>query len=1138
MIETPATDQLEQAIINEKDIDHINYNKFTQPELIRTGGFGSVFKCELKDSNIVVLKRPKFDGASNEKIKKLIDDFIKECKLLKFLSVCENLNIIKFYGVTKDNNGLYNMVLQYSNEGDLQQYLNLKAKELQWSKKLDIAMGIACGLSFLHDKGIIHRDLHSENILIHQGKPKITDLGASKQINMESKASDSEVIGVLEYTDPQCILSKDGKYEHNEKSDIYSFGVILWEISSGKSPFQSIKPETRLSVYICRGKREEPIESTPSKYLELYKKCWDHDPDNRPKTNLIPRTLENIIHDEIQIEERMKNLEGAQSSDLERNRIDMLAQIGELENQNDTHEFKEALELYVKPRGKWKVPIVKTLASKEEMYETLKEGDVEKVVNRFLASKDKLTSHDKEILENAANEFLIKQENALLIKTVNNFFEAENKLTLEDLNLLNIAANQFLVLKDKKALKLLEIAINEFSESPKERVLKNAICNFFENTLVLEDKLSLKNKLDLGSQITSEDEQTLKKASKKDKENFVKIVNEFLDLKAKEVLETAVNNLLTSKRKKVLLLLGSGGTGKSTFNRYFARRLWECAKNDMTQSIPLFIALAPLEGLINKNRDFIEAYLREKGNLSSDQIKELRNRKFVFILDGYDEIVERERHCYDSNMFTEWKNAKIIISCRPEYLDEGSRERFWPKENGKKGFQELILTPFSWVEIEQYIKNYVDYSKKNGSQLLWDADRYIQEIKAISQIEELVCNPVLLKIILTILPDLRKSGTSQINRIVLYEEFIKKWFERAQERLQKIQLKKEEREEFDRLKVDFTEHCLRFGKEFAFKMFVDNNKVVVDYDPINEKITSEWAKFLGNEDVKLLLIRFNMPLFRRGNQYWFFHKSLRDYLISCALLDSLKDTSQATRFNMQSITPEPAIQQFLAEQVKQMPEYKQPLFDFIEYSKRNTNIRNASANAIMVLSCASISVNLSNIRIPGTDLSNGNFNNLQFTRADLNNVNFQNANLQNANLTDADLTGANLRRSNNQGSNLQGVNLQKANLEGASLQNANLEGASLENANLEGASLQDAKLMSANLSGAILRRLNLQNANLEGASLQNANLQHANIQNVNLEGASLQEANLTGANFSNANLRRSILQDAKFYDTNLNNVKF
>ncbi|CAG8763084.1 13168_t:CDS:1, partial [Dentiscutata heterogama] len=217
--------------------------------------------------------------------------------------------------------------------------------------------------------------------------------------------------------------------------------------------------------------------------------------------------------------------------------------------------------------------------------------------------------------------------------------------------------------------------------------------------------------------------------------------------------------------------------------------------------------------------DFIEVYLQKKGNLSTEQINELRKRKFVFILDGYDEIAERERHCYDSNMFSKWENAKIIISCRPEYLNQDYEKMFWPKENGKRGFQELKLTPFLWAEIEQYIKNYVSYSKKNGNPLPWDADKYIQNIKNMPQIKDLVSNPILLKITLTVLPGLLvKGGTSQINRIVLYDEFIKKWFERAQDRLQKIQLKPKEREEFERLnKEGFINHCLKFGKEFAFK---------------------------------------------------------------------------------------------------------------------------------------------------------------------------------------------------------------------------------------------------------------------------------------------------------------------------------
>ncbi|CAG8626304.1 16299_t:CDS:1 [Gigaspora rosea] len=762
-------------------------------------------------------------------------------------------------------------------------------------------------------------------------------------------------------------------------------------------------------------------------------------------------------------EKDIEHLKRAQLIDLERSRGETLAQIGQysedlnethkvkeldklkdryLEDLNETHEFKEALDLYVKPRGTWSVQIIKIVGDKKEMDYEVREGDIEEVVNGFLTSRDKLTSHDKEILKKAANEFLISKEEASLIKTVNNFFVPENQLTLDDLNVLKVAANQFLALKDKKALKLLEIAMNGFLESPKDEIeLKKAICNFLESPLILDNKLSLGNKLALGHQITTEDVKALKEASK-DKKIFEETANRLLTLKAKEVLETAVNNLLKLKRKRALLILGSGGTGKSTFNRYLSRRLWEkYDQKDMTQPIPLFIALAPLAELVNQNKDFIEAYLQKVGKLSLEQINDLRKRKFVFILDGYDEIAERERHCYKSNMFSEWKNAKIIISCRPEYLGEGYEKRFWPKENEERGFQELTITPFSEVEIKQYIIKYVNYSQNKGNPLLWDANTYIQQIKNMPQIENLVCNPILLKIALTVLPDLlREKGipTSQINRIILYDEFIKKWVERAQERLRNVQLRPKEREEFNHLDEEgFSKHCLQFSKKFAAKMFMDNNKVVInydpDYDPVSEEVTSDWTTYLGNTNVKNRLMRFSMPLIRRGNQYWFFHKSLRDYLIACALLDSFKDNPHETPFNKQSIIPEPAIQQFLVERIEQMPKYKQSMLNFIECSKKDAKVQIASANAITVLSRARIPlpINLNNIRVSGADLSNGVFNNSQFVKANLNNVNFQNAKLRSANLE-----GASLKNANFKGADLTDANLRHSNLHGTNFQDS------------------------------------------------------------------------------------------------------
>ncbi|KAF0521653.1 kinase-like protein [Gigaspora margarita] len=233
---------LEKAIF-ERHINSINYNKFTDPIVIGEGGFGKVFKYEWKDCELTVaLKCLKVDTSIDEKI---IKDFIDELKLLR--SVCYHPNIITFYGVTKE----------YANEGTLREYLKTNFTRLQWTDKLSIAKEIAHGLLFLHENNIIHRDLHSKNILIHEGKPKITDFGLSKQINETSKTSTA--FGMPAFIEPQCLIKKG--YKRDKRSDIYSFGVILWEISSGRPPFQTFESKMELMFHIYQGEREDPIEA-------------------------------------------------------------------------------------------------------------------------------------------------------------------------------------------------------------------------------------------------------------------------------------------------------------------------------------------------------------------------------------------------------------------------------------------------------------------------------------------------------------------------------------------------------------------------------------------------------------------------------------------------------------------------------------------------------------------------------------------------------------------------------------------------------------------------------------------------------------------------------------------------------------
>ncbi|KAF0550257.1 kinase-like protein [Gigaspora margarita] len=200
-----------QKSISDGHINYLEYNKFTDLTIIGPGAFGKVFKCKWKDCELML-------------------------KLLRRVS--NHPNIISFYGVTKNYDGHHYMVMQYANEGTLREYLKAEFDNLQWEDKLCIAREIALGLLFLHDNLIVHRDLHSKNILIHQKQPKIADLGLSKQINETSMmTSESTAHGMLAYIEPQCFIVP--RYKRDKKSDVYRFGIILWEISSGRPPFES-----------------------------------------------------------------------------------------------------------------------------------------------------------------------------------------------------------------------------------------------------------------------------------------------------------------------------------------------------------------------------------------------------------------------------------------------------------------------------------------------------------------------------------------------------------------------------------------------------------------------------------------------------------------------------------------------------------------------------------------------------------------------------------------------------------------------------------------------------------------------------------------------------------------------------------
>src|SRR5690349_3602979 len=113
------------------------------------------------------------------------------------------------------------------------------------------------------------------NVLIKDGIAKITDFGLSKKkVVLTSKGA-----GNAAYIDP--LKLKNPSYIRGEESDIFSIGVILWEISSGEAPYGNYN-ENDVFLMRLNGERHDPFPGTPEEYIQLYSKCWDDEPSLRP----------------------------------------------------------------------------------------------------------------------------------------------------------------------------------------------------------------------------------------------------------------------------------------------------------------------------------------------------------------------------------------------------------------------------------------------------------------------------------------------------------------------------------------------------------------------------------------------------------------------------------------------------------------------------------------------------------------------------------------------------------------------------------------------------------------------------------------------------------------------------------------
>ncbi|XP_027621396.1 receptor-interacting serine/threonine-protein kinase 1 isoform X2 [Tupaia chinensis] len=288
---------------------------FIEREHLDSGGFGKVSLCWHRTHGLVILKKV-YTGPKRTEYN---ESLLEEGKMMHRL---RHSRVVKLLGIIMED-GNYSLVMEYMEKGNLMHVLKAEVS-IPLSVKGRIIMETIEGMCYLHQESVIHKDLKPENILVDDDfHIKIADLGVAsfktwskltkEEHNEQRKVNGPSMKngGTLYYMAPEHL--KDINAKPTEKSDVYSFAIVLWAIFANKEPYENAISEDQFRMCVLNGNRpsaDDILEYCPREIIHLMRHCWDADPGTRPTFPDIEDTFKPfyLMHFEEYVEEDVKSL--------------------------------------------------------------------------------------------------------------------------------------------------------------------------------------------------------------------------------------------------------------------------------------------------------------------------------------------------------------------------------------------------------------------------------------------------------------------------------------------------------------------------------------------------------------------------------------------------------------------------------------------------------------------------------------------------------------------------------------------------------------------------------------------------------------------------------------------------------------